>query len=504
MNGITNDMANNLLKNTEEKELPVLFVYSHIEAGNDFSQEARGDLDKNQPLWKRILLKLIRIVDEKIADDSGNLNLDTSSESISPKVDNDKIRSKKELDIYRRIDSYLADTEYVSKSKLEAEIQQIVNNSDDYLSLHWVKLPETTNMSDAAEAVTAETEEVVQFEPLDLVGIIRKILTEDPTEIKRGIYFYKKIESLCKENNISIFEYQHLENIFDSKKLVGYHIYQGINKTISPNVVMDEIRKACPKISKEMMLQFQSLICQALDWKVDLDAVYYMGTNGGNVEIAGNQDEMNFSVLPSMEQVYNKGVDDKYLSELYNIRKNIDECERRRQNGTMGIVELRAKVEAIYVAADRIINGKDDDTPKYQKSLAEQYNSSVEKKKTTTAFLQVVRQYYQANAYWISKENWQQFDSVMCRYEFLDVLYKKAYPAFSMSLKAGWGDRFILEDKKHSDVNARNALCESLYAALEKSVSGKNCAQAVVGIFTDLMKWTDCREKYRFSKYNQI
>ena len=103
-------MANNLLKNAEEKELPVLFVYSHIEAGNDSGQDAGENTDKNQPLWKRILLKLIRIVDEKIADDSGRLKLDPSRESLPPKVDNDEIHTKKELDIYRRIDSYLADT----------------------------------------------------------------------------------------------------------------------------------------------------------------------------------------------------------------------------------------------------------------------------------------------------------------------------------------------------------------------------------------------------------
>lgn len=501
MEDITNDAADNVLKAAKAKELPLLFVYPHAKEAIAPVEEPVEASDEKQPLLRRIFIKLRQLIDKQLADDSGKLNLDVSSGMSPVEPSDEELRSKTERRLYDEIDRYLHAAEDISKDRLEAALGQIAGNAVDF-SVQWVKLPAAAVEPEPSAAVD-EAETAVQAEPLDLAGVMRKIITDDPTAIKRENPFYIKIETLCKANGIEYLKYQHLKDIFDGKKSVGRYIYQGINKELSPNAVMDKLRIACKSMSKTMLLEFQGLICKVLDWDVDLEAVYYMGTNDGDVEAAGKQDEMKYPVLSSMERAdENSGVDDFYLSELYKISQSIKDCEWRRKHGTMGITELREQVGIILEAAKTIIDGKENseaaqqEVPKYKKSLAEQVASSIPDRQKGE-FLPTLKKYYLANPYWLSKENWRQFDGVLTGYQFSDLFYPKAYPAFSMSLKAGWGDKFLQEDKKKSDDNAKNALCDALCKALEESRSGKNCAKLVVGIFIYVFGWIGCKEEYK-------
>lgn len=504
MEDIKNDITENVLKNTEAKELPLLFVYPHAKEAIAPVEELVEASDEKQPLLRRIFIKLKQLIDKQLADDSGKLNLDVSSGMSLVEPGDEELRSKTERRLYDKIDSYLHAAEDISKEKLEAALGQIAGNAVDF-SVQWVKMPAVVVESKPGSTVD-EIETVAQAEPLDLAGVMRKIISDDPTAVKRENSFFTKIETLCKANGIEYLQYQHLKDIFDGKKLVGYYIYQGINREISPNAVMDKLRKACQSMSKTMLLNFQALICKVLDWDVDLDAVYYMGTNDGDVEAAGKQDEMKYPVLSSMKRAdENHGVDDFYLSELYKISKSIRECEWRRKTGTMGITELREKVGDILEAAQTIIDGKENseaarqEVPKYQESFDEKTKSIIleRQKGRLGEFLPTLKKYYLANPYWLSKENWRQFDGVLTGYQFSDLFYPKAYPAFSMSLKAGWGDKFLQEDRKKSDANAKNILCDAFCKALEESRSGKNCAKLVVGIFIYVFDWIGCKEEYK-------
>ena len=501
MEDIKNDITENALEAAEAKELPLLFVYPYTEDAIAPVQEPVEASDAKQPLLRRIFIKLRQLIDKQLADDSGKLNLDVAGEMLPVEPSTAALRSKTESRLSAEIDRYLYATEAFSKDELEAALGKIAGNALDF-SVQWVKLPAAAVEPEPSSAVD-EAETAAQAEPLDLAGVMRKIIADDPTAIKRENPFYIKIETLCKANGIEYLKYQHLKDIFDAKKSVGHYIYQGINKEISPNAVMDKLRIACKSLSKTMLLEFQGLICQVLDWDVDLEAVYYMGTNGGDVEAAGKQAEMKYPVLSSMERVdENHVVDDFYLSELYKISKSIKECEWRRKSGTIGITELREKVSVILEAAQTIIDGKENlaaaqqEVPKYRKSLAEQVASSIPEREKSE-FLPTLRKYYTANPYWLSKENWRQFDSVLTGYQFSDLFYQRVYPAFSMSLKAGWGDKFLQEDRKKSDANGRNALCDAFCKALEASRSGKNCAKLVVGIFIYVLGWTDGKDEYK-------
>ena len=502
MEDIANDMAENVLADTEAKELPLLFVYPHVEEAAAPVEKPVEASKEKQPLLRRIFLKLRQLIDKQLADDSGKLNLDVPG-GVSPvEPSEEELRRKTEHRLYAEIDRYLHATEAIAQDELEAALTQIAGNAVD-CSVQWVKMPTATQVPDMPSSAPNEAETAAEAEPLDLTGVIRKLLTDDPAAVRR-LSFYSKIENLCKANGISFNKYQYLKDIFDGKKPVGSYIYQGINKELSPNVVVDKLRKACPSQSKTMLLEFQALICQVLDWDVDLEAVYYMGTHGGDVEAAGKQDEMKYPVLPSVGHGNeNYAIDDFYLSELYQISKALQECERRKKNGTMGIAELREQVRGILVAAETIIQGKEnaeaaqkDDVPKYQKSLAEQVASAIPEKQKKE-FLPTLKKYYIANPYWLSKENWRQLDSVLTGYQFSDLFYPKAYPAISMSLKAGWGDKFLQANSINFDANARNALCDAFCKALEESRSGRNCAKLTVGIFVYIFGWTDCREEYK-------
>lgn len=480
-------------------------------------------------IWQRILLSLRKRIDEFLpveetrhgeAGNAGTIAEDYLASKVAEKSVDDVVLQESVQKALELITKSMKNASGVMQDDFERNLQETVGSSVS-VKVRWAEIPypehaildkESSNRDIASHVVENELAENQQESTgveklLDLPEVIRKILQDDPKILYAERRFYHQIASLCEENKIILFKYQYLDSILDAKKSVGIYIYKGLNKDNTPNVVMDNLRKACPNLAKEKLMEFQALICEALEWQVDLEAVYYMGTHGGNVAGMGKTKESAYPVLDVMQsEVGDKILEDDYVEEIYVIQKNIRECEARRRNGSMGIVEFKDVISRISEAANRILQGKAE---KKQEHIGNMLYKA-RQKKSGLMFSDVVKQYYSANPEWLCKENWQQFDGMLTRYAFDDAFYQKAYPAFSMALKAGWGNRFLQEQKRQEellanhqpiDVQAKNDLCVDFFLKLGKSRSGRNCAQWVVCMFTYLFDWQDCKDKFTIPEH---
>lgn len=489
------------------------------------SQQARaGKLN----IWQRILLALRERIDRVLPVESGITGKDGSTganteDYLAVRAAEDALGAAAMQESAQKALAFITQSmkaaSEITQEDFEHNLQKMIGSRIS-VKVGWADIPHqeqaimdrgSVNRDSASNVVEPEPaesqHEVAEAVELDLPGVIRKILQDDPKILYAERRFYHQIASLCEENNIILFKYQYLDSILDAKKSVGIYIYKGLNKDNTPNVVMDNLRKACPNLAKEKLMEFQALICEALEWQVDLEAVYYMGTHGGNVAGMGKTKESAYPVLDVMQsEVGDKILEDDYVQEIYVIKKNIEECEARRRSGRMGIVEFKDAISRIWEAANSILQGKAGNKQEHSGNTL--YKEG--QKKPKLMFSDVVKKYYLANPKWLCKENWQQFDGMLTRYAFDDAFYKKAYPAFSMALKAGWGNRFLQEQKRQeellenhqpADVDAKNDLCAVFFLKLGKSRSGRNCAQWVVCMFTYLFDWQDCKDKFTIPEH---
>lgn len=529
----------NTMMNRGRRRLPVVILTPAFLGGFGSSrqQEIPGqDSDGNSQqvkagklnIWQRILLSLRKRIDEFLpveetrhgkAGNVGTTAEDYLASKVAEKSVDDVVLQESAQKVLAFITQFMKADFRITQEDFERNLQKMVGSRVS-VKVRWADIPQQEqasmyngavdrdSASNAVEPEPAESQhEVTEAAELDLAGVIRKILQDDPKILYAERRFYHQIASLCEENNIILFKYKYLDSILDAKKSVGIYIYKGLNKDNTPNVVMDNLRKACPNLAKEKLMEFQALICEALEWQVDLEAVYYMGTHGGNVAGMGKTKDSAYPVLDVVQsEVGDKILEDDYVQEIYVIKKNIEECEARRRSGRMGIVEFKAAISQIWEAANKILQGKADNKQEYSENIL--YEAG--QKKPKLMFSDVVKKYYLANPEWLCKENWQQFDGMLTRYAFDDAFYKKAYPAFSMALKAGWGNRFLQEQKRQeellenhqpADVDAKNDLCAVFFLKLGKSRSGRNCAQWVVCMFTYLFDWQDCKDKFTIPEH---